>query len=82
MEKLRLYLQGALLIGLFILAVPFFVIMLAGGLLLYVTINAMCDVVCDIWEDDLTEAWNELIISIAECIDDIKELFLMEMELD
>ena len=82
MEKLKRNLRGIILIGLFILAIPFFIIMLACGLLLYVIINAMSDVVCDIWEEDLTEAWNELIQSIVDCMNDIKELFRMEMELD
>jgi hypothetical protein len=82
MDKLKRNLRGIMLIGLFILAIPFFVILLACGLLLYVIINAMGDVVCDIWEEDLTEAWNEMIVSIGDCMNDIKELFLMEMELE
>ena len=82
MDKLKRNLRGIMLIGLFILAIPFFIVLLACGLLLYVIINAMGDVVCDIWDEELTEAWNGLIHSMVDCMNDIKELFLMAMELD
>lgn len=64
-----------------IISLPFIVLWLVSGAIIYGTLKVECALVCGIWEEDLTESWNRMWQEFGEMIDHVKSLFLMEMEL-
>lgn len=64
-----------------LISLPFVMLTLICGLVIYGTLRVESSIVCEIWEDDLTDSWNKFVNEFAKWIDTIKDSFLMEMEL-
>jgi hypothetical protein len=64
-----------------IFAIPVIILTLCGCIVLYGVLKLNAWIVCEIWEDDLTDAWNKFVNAFTGAIDGLKELFQMEMEL-
>ena len=81
MKTLKRIALMALYLLLTIISLPFIVLMFIGALVVYGTFKAESSIVCDIWDDELTEEWNQMVNAFAMMMDNLKELFVMEMEL-
>ena len=81
MDKFKLIMKILAYIVSAVLAVPVIVVLAICAAIIYGILWLECEIICDIWDERLVNAWNEFVKLFGEMMDNIKEWFTFEMEL-